>query len=144
MPFLTLYSGETMIGPRLLSTLSGRASQVGEKSNVVSVLIALIGVLLTVLIILVIYKAPSWILAAILVTALLLCLFFAYAYIYCLKNDPDLLRSERMVLEKMAIERKMIGDSSSGPRVEEFVSGSTVNAETSQYGRLSEGISEKK
>ena len=133
-----------MLGPRFLSTLTGRASQVGEKSNVVSVLIALIGVLLTILVVLVVYKAPTWILALILAMAMLLCCFFVYAYVFCLKNDPDLLRSERMVLEKMAIERRVVGDSSSGQRIEEYVPGTTVNTETGQYGRLAEGVSESK
>lgn len=112
-----------MIGPQLFSSLVGRASQSGEKSNVVSVLIALIGVLLTILVVLVIYHAPVWVVAPILITALALCIFFAYAYLYCLKTDPDLLRSEKMIIQKLAIEKRVVGDSSSGQHIEEITTG---------------------
>lgn len=133
-----------MLSPRILSVLTGQASQVGEKSNVVSVLIALIGVLFVVVIFLVVYKAPSWVIASVLIAALVLCLFFVGAYTYCLIRDPDLLRSERMVLEKMAIERKFVGDSSSGKKNEEVLISSTVNSGTSQSEKLIEGVTENK
>lgn len=36
------------------------------------------------------------------------------AFIYCLKSNPDSLRSERYALDKMAIEHKLIGDNRAG------------------------------
>lgn len=133
-----------MIGPRIMSVLTGRASQVGEKSNVVSVIIALIGLLLVVMILAVIYKAPTWVIASILAFAIIFCVFFMVIYTYCLLKDPDLLRSERMVLKKMAIERKLVGDSSTGERVEELVEVSNPSSGISQNESFIEGLTEKK
>lgn len=36
------------------------------------------------------------------------------AFIYCLLRDPDLLRSERIRMQKMAMEARLIGDEQSG------------------------------
>ncbi|AYZ32600.1 hypothetical protein [Serratia sp. FDAARGOS_506] len=107
-----------MLSPKLFSSLMGQANQSGEKSTVVHTLIWLIGVLFTVVVLLVIYQAPIWVLASVLIVALLGCLFFGYVFIFCLKNDPDLLRSEKLVLQKLAIERRVIGDSATGERDE--------------------------
>lgn len=103
-----------MLGAKLVSSLMGQANQSGEKSTVVHTLIWMIAVIFIVVVMLVIYKAPTWVLASVLTMAMVGCLFFGYVFIYCLKKDPDLLRSERLVLQKMAIERHVIGDSVTG------------------------------
>ncbi|CAI1107141.1 Uncharacterised protein [Serratia proteamaculans] len=107
-----------MIPPKILSSLIGQANQSGEKSTVVHTLIGLLAVLFSVVVLLVVYNAPAWVLAPVLTIALLGCLFFGYVYLFCLKNDPDLLRSEKLVLQKLAIERRIVGDSSTGERDE--------------------------
>ncbi|MEG5467072.1 hypothetical protein UXN60_03915 [Enterobacter roggenkampii] len=105
-----------MIGAKLVSSLMGQANQSGEKSTVVHTLIWLIGVVFVVEVVLVMAHAPTWMLAIILALAILGCIFFGYVYLFCLKKDPDLLRSERMVLQKMAIEKRVYGDDITGER----------------------------
>lgn len=39
---------------------------------------------------------------------------YAFSYLYCLLRNPDLLRSERYGIQKMAIQHGLLGDSESG------------------------------
>lgn len=59
-------------------------------------------------------KAPGWLLvwAACLVTLALVC--GGVAYFYLLVKDRDALRSEKFTLDKLRIERGMVGDSARG------------------------------
>ncbi len=62
----------------------------------------------------IIERAPTWLVD---VTGCFLVLFgllLAYAYLYFMHKQPDVLRSEHFHLSKMAIERGLVGDSSHG------------------------------
>jgi hypothetical protein len=42
--------------------------------------------------------------------------FFLYCYFFCLKTNPDLIRSEKFVTDKLLIERGIIGDDIKGAK----------------------------
>ena len=48
------------------------------------------------------------------VLAAIAILFYLGAYVYFASRDPDALRSERYSIQKLAIERGFIGDSTAG------------------------------
>lgn len=58
--------------------------------------------------------APTFILVLLSVLLVLFMLLYAGAYIVFGKQDPNLLRSERFNLEKMAIEHGLYGDDKTG------------------------------
>ena len=101
------------------------ASSQGYKSNVVKSLFGLLSILLTATIIL--FKVEAIVFGYILGSVSILIVFaFLFAYFYCLFKDPTLLRSEKFILEKTAIEKAMISDStkmnmSINPPKSEFV-----------------------
>ena len=39
---------------------------------------------------------------------------YLFTYVYCLRNDPELLRSEKHSIQKLAIEKGFVGDSLHG------------------------------
>jgi hypothetical protein len=59
-------------------------------------------------------RAPQWIVGVLIVALLVAVAFYFGAYRHFMLNNPDALRSERFILQKMAIEQKLIGDSSTG------------------------------
>jgi len=58
--------------------------------------------------------APSWLTAVFGVSSALSVLLYLFAYIFLLFKDRDALRSERYSIQKLAIEKGIVGDSSSG------------------------------
>ncbi len=42
-------------------------------------------------------------------------LFFGVCYVFFMRKNPDALRSERYTLQKMALERGILGDNTTGP-----------------------------
>lgn len=63
-------------------------------------------------------SGPLWLTVIFTVAICLVILVFLSAFVYCLLKEPDLLRSERYGLEKMAIERGVLGDDIQG-RIED-------------------------
>ena len=60
------------------------------------------------------FGAPSWLTMVFAVSSALSVALYVFAYLYLLFNDRDSLRSERYSLQKLAIEKGIVGDSSSG------------------------------
>lgn len=91
-----------------------QASLQGSRSTVLSPLGWLAATLLAGWIGLLWRQAPHWV---IVLMAVLLCLCIALyliAYVYFMTRTPDALRSERFTLNKLAIEKGMMGDNASG------------------------------
>lgn len=100
---------------QIVSALKEQMHATLSRSDVLRPLAWLIGLLLTGVVAVAIGKAPEWLLvllASLLVGCILL---YGVAYVYCLMlKDPDLLRSEKYSLQKMAIEHGLIGDNHVG------------------------------
>ncbi|APW88526.1 MULTISPECIES: hypothetical protein [Klebsiella pneumoniae complex] len=103
-----------MLSAKLVSALFGQANQSGEKSTVVHTIIWLIAVVALGVVLLVYFSAPSWVVATFLLMMVSGFIFYGAVFWFCLRNNPDLLRSEKMVLQKLAIEKQFVGDSISG------------------------------
>ena len=86
----------------------------GSKSTILKPLTWLLSILIGGICALLYAKAPDWILILLSVTFALTIILLFGAYVYCLINDKDALRSETYSIQKMAIERGVIGDSSTG------------------------------
>ncbi len=65
--------------------------------------------------------------------SVLIVLAFLFAYFYCLFKDPNLLRSEKFVLEKTAIEKALMSDS-----IKKTVSVNPPNSNYVSYGSIEE------
>lgn len=103
-----------MVSPKILSSLMGQANINGEKSTVVHTLIWLIGLMIVGVLFLAYYHLATWIIISFLAIAVVGIFLYFYSYLWCLKNNPDLLRSEKYGIQKLAIENRMLGDSSTG------------------------------
>lgn len=60
------------------------------------------------------YEAPAWLTEMFAAFTALTFLLYLIAYVYCLFTDKDALRSERYSIQKMAIEKGLIGDDNIG------------------------------
>jgi hypothetical protein len=85
-----------------------------SRSDVLKPLAWLIGLLVVATTSLVFAKAPEWLLVSIVVSLLGSVFLYVGAYVFCLVNDRDALRSEKYSLHKMAIEHGIYGDSDAG------------------------------
>jgi hypothetical protein len=59
-------------------------------------------------------KAPNWMLIYFATLATCAAVLYLAAFIFCLFNDRDALRSETYSIQKLAIEKGFVGDSSVG------------------------------
>ncbi len=87
----------------------------GTKSHILKPITWVMGIIIGALV----YLAPkpstpSYILIGLGVLLILAFFLGGYTYFYCLRENPDALRSESYVISKMAIERGLVGDSSLG------------------------------
>lgn len=69
------------------------------------------------------FSAPRWLMIVLAVPFCLTVLLYCGSFIFCLFTDKDALRTERYSIQKLAIERGFVGDSSVGlktrrPRVQ--------------------------
>jgi len=104
-----------MAGVELILSLFQRASAQGSRSTAMNPLIWLAGMVLVSLL----WAAgspslPHWVPAFLAVAAGFVVIAFLVAYFYLARKDPDLLRSERFTLSKMALQRSMEGDDLTG------------------------------
>lgn len=56
----------------------------------------------------------QWLVIAFFVILVVIVILYVYAYLFCLSNDRDCLRSERFSIQKIAIEKGLIGDNLQG------------------------------
>jgi hypothetical protein len=59
-------------------------------------------------------KAPNWLPVTLTIVLIFAVVLYAGAYVFCLLKDRDALRSEKYSLNKLAIERGLLGDSDTG------------------------------
>ena len=59
-------------------------------------------------------KADAWIVAVFVTATVLSVILYMVAYVYCLINDREALRSETYSIQKLAIEKGLLGDSNVG------------------------------
>jgi hypothetical protein len=105
-----------------------RISQIGQsRSSIISPLewtlvVLLFGILTALL------RGPSWLLIFFVIAFSAALALLLATYIYFMFKNPDLLRSERFLLAKTAIEKQNLGDSISGLReVIDIVDGTEGN-----------------
>lgn len=99
---------------QLVSMLREQMNATMSRSDILRALIWPLGMLLTAVLILSIYGAPTWLLVALATMLIFGLLLYGSSYVFCLIKNPDALRSEKYVLSKMAIKHKLIGDSTTG------------------------------
>ena len=85
-----------------------------SRSDVLKALVWPIGILLTAIVSLSYGNTPQWLLYVLTGLLVLFTILYIGAYLYCLINNPDSLRSEKYSLHKMAIERGVFGDDKMG------------------------------
>ena len=59
-------------------------------------------------------RAPQWVVSVFMIMCIATVALYLIAYIFCLFADRDALRSETFSIQKLAIEKGYIGDSSTG------------------------------
>lgn len=103
-----------MVLPKIVQTMMGQANVSGERSTALHAVLWLIAII-TALFGLVAFSGIDTVFLYIIIFIFCVALiFFGYVYIFCLKNNPDLLRSEKFALQKMTIENSIHGDSEVG------------------------------
>lgn len=85
-----------------------------SRSDVLKALVWPTGLLMSSLVALVFGNAPTWMLVIFVILLVLDLLLYGSAYVFCLFNDRDSLRSEKYSLHKLAIERGIFGDDKNG------------------------------
>ncbi|HXP50752.1 MAG TPA: hypothetical protein VN922_12395 [Bacteroidia bacterium] len=98
----------------IIKELLHRFDSSGSKSTILKGLSGILAIFIVGLIFLLKYNAPEWLLIFFAIVLGLGILIFFFAYMYCLFIDRDALRSEKYSIQKMALERGLIGDSLSG------------------------------
>jgi hypothetical protein len=98
-----------------------QASARGSRSTALHPLGWALGIILAALPACLWAHAPDWLLIGLGVSAALMVILYAGAYIYLLISDRDALRSERFTLSKLAIEKGLVGDNISGLKLAQTV-----------------------
>jgi membrane protein implicated in regulation of membrane protease activity len=99
---------------QLVSMLREQMHATLSRSDILRALILPLAMLVSSILILALASAPHWILIVFAVMFVLVALLYGSSFVYCLLKNPDALRSEKYVLNKMAIEHKLVGDSNAG------------------------------
>jgi hypothetical protein len=99
---------------QMASMLREQVNATAWRSDVLKPLAWLIAMLVLLVAMLAFAKAPEWLLTWVSLTLLGTIILYALSYAICFFIDRDALRSEGYSLNKMAIEHKLIGDSSAG------------------------------
>lgn len=103
-----------MVEFQVIKSILEHATVNGSRSTVLKTIFGLISLLVSAALLGIWINAPNWVII-ILVGCLLLSIgLFLFAFIYFMFRNPDALRSEKYSLQKMAIERGLVGDSLQG------------------------------
>lgn len=122
-----------MTGVNIIQGFLQQATATGSKSTVLKPLGWAIAICISAMLSAAFFKLASWmIIFFAILTGLLIILYF-FSYIYCLCKDRDALRSESYSIQKMAIEKGMVGDDTSGVfEVKKDPQGHLIEVECSQ------------
>lgn len=99
---------------QMMSLLKEQMTATLARSDVLRPIGWLIASLLAALVLSAWVHSADWLLACEAVMLVLSILLYLGAYIFCLLNDRDALRSEKYSLNKMAIEKRLVGDNLTG------------------------------
>lgn len=99
--------------PIWFSSMLQSAAAQGSRSTVLRPLSWLLAIGAAAVVATIEAKAPQWVVAVFVVVCALTVFIYLCAYLYCLFNDRDALRSETYSIQKLAIE-KGYGDSGTG------------------------------
>lgn len=116
--------------PFSVATLFQHAAAQGSRSTVLRPLAWLLTICASSLVGCVQVKAPEWVVVMFGVLSAMSAFLYLGAYIYCLAHDRDALRSETYSIQKLAIEKGYVGDSSVG-----MLLGTRTEALAEQSGR---------
>lgn len=103
-----------MILPQIVKVMMGQANVNGERSTALHAILWLIAIICALFSVIAFSNIGVTFLYIILCIFCVALLFFGYVFLFCLKNNPDLLRSEKYALQKMTIENSIHGDSEVG------------------------------
>lgn len=99
---------------QLVSLLREQMHATLSRSDVLKPLAWLIGIISTAFCVSLYAKPSEWVLVVLAVALVASILLYGFAYVFCLLNDRDALRSEKYSLQKFALEHNLIGDSTAG------------------------------
>lgn len=111
--------------PPLMQSFMSQASARGARSTALHSLQWALGLLLAAIPTSLVTGAPQWLVVCLLVAVAIVLFVFLGSYVFLLFRNPDALRSEEFSLNKLAIEKGLIGDSTHG-----FIDPRIVNADT--------------
>lgn len=103
-----------MVDLRIFKEFIQKHSAAGSRSSALAPLSWMAVLLIIALIICIQFKAISWIITILVIGVCLNFILFLSAYIYFMLTDKDALRSEKFTIQKMAIEKGLIGDNLQG------------------------------
>jgi hypothetical protein len=96
--------------------LLSQSSATGSRSTVMQDCLRVLAIVVSGFVVLVWLEAPQWVLALAAFFAAVVVGLCVWAYVYFAVKQPDALRSEKFTIDKMRIERGVMGDSVSGFR----------------------------
>jgi hypothetical protein len=98
----------------LIKAFFQQATVQGARSTVLRPLAYLLSICAASVLGAVYLQAPFWLVVLLAVFTGLTILLYMGAFVYCLFKDRDALRSERFSIQKLAIQKGFVGDSTSG------------------------------
>jgi hypothetical protein len=96
------------------ATLLRHAAEQGSRSTVLRPLGWLLAICASAVVASIEVKSPQWVVLMFAIMTSLTVILYLSAYVYCLFEDRDALRSETYSIQKLAIEKGYIGDSFTG------------------------------
>lgn len=91
-----------------------RSDASGSRSTILKPLTWFLSILIGGVLSLTWLKASEWLVIFFCIVIVAVILLFLFAYIFCLFRNPDALRSESFSIQKLAIEKGVYGDSTTG------------------------------
>lgn len=91
-----------------------RSDASGSRSTILKPLTWFISVIIVGIVFLLKYNSSQWLIIMFSIILGLAILIFLFAFVFCLFTDKDAIRSEKYSIQKMAIEKGVYGDSSTG------------------------------
>jgi hypothetical protein len=98
---------------QFFTSLREQMSATLTRSDILRALIWPIGILAA-MTVAIANTGPNWLLVVVAVMLVMIVFLYCASFVFCLGHDRDALRSERYSLQKLAIERHLIGDSATG------------------------------
>lgn len=98
----------------IIRELMQKSDASGSKSTILKPLTWFISILIGGIILLIKINSPNWLVVMFSVIMGISIIIFFFAYLYCLFTDKDAIRSEKYSIQKLAIEKGLLGDSTLG------------------------------